>query len=114
MFFKFDRPDTDHPIMQAARETNALADKVGLQQAITDLGMNLTLSEVNYMAQQRALRALASAMYNHNMGADPEKDETIAKKVVENTGIETMALVMSAYVDGFAIGWKANQIATTK
>jgi hypothetical protein len=98
-----------HPLGLAARYNDAAAEEVGVLQAVADLG--LRMSDVVYLAQQRAIRNVMIAtgrigelqeMYRTN------KPRHVDFTEVEQAMIEQFAL---AILDAVCIGWKGHEIA---
>lgn len=108
------RIDPNHPLTRAARETNTYADEHGLQETVNWLGMDLEADQLAYLAEQRALRAVAADRFGESLGdGPPERDAAVAASIVEDPEWEKLrVLVISAYMDGFAIGWKGHELAT--
>jgi hypothetical protein len=109
----FPRIDPDHPLAQAARATNAVAEERGLDATLEWLGIG-EVGEIAYLAEQRALRAVAASVAGVNLGADgPLAAEQIAL-AVQSTPLwqDFRALLLSCYLDGFCIGYKGHEIAT--
>jgi hypothetical protein len=98
----FPRIDPDHPLAQAR----------GLYATLEWLGIG-EVGEIAYLAEQRALRAVVASAAGINLGAGPPHDaEAIARAVMETPlWRDFRALLMSCYLDGFAIGWKGHEIA---
>jgi hypothetical protein len=93
----------DHPLAQAAREVNDYAEKHGLE--ATCEHYDLKQEDVQYMAEQRALRALY-ARYGINLNSP-------AKAVLFNlTPEQAMQHInlTAAYMDALVIGWRAREI----
>jgi hypothetical protein len=106
----FPRIDPDHPLAQAARATNAVAEERGLDATLEWLGIG-EVGEIAYLAEQRALRAVAAATAGVNLGAGADS-EAIARAVMATPLWQDFrALLLSCYLDGFAIGWKGHEIA---
>jgi hypothetical protein len=104
----FDRIDPNHPLTEAARYVNAYADEQGLEATVNWLGMETSLSEVSYLAEQRALRAIyARRGINLNL---PEMTNVMLT-ADERAMLPVLA---AAYLDGFAIGWKARELKEAK
>lgn len=96
----FDRIDPNHPLTKAARTVNTSADEHGIEATLFDIGLleEATVSQLFYLAEQRALRALAARRGDGNpTGAVWLTDDEAA----------LMPLLTSAYLDGFAIAWAA-------
>lgn len=111
----YDRtPETD-PLNRAAREINAYADDeaVTFDDTLAWLGLPTSASELAYLAQQRALRACAAQWWGFNIGANgPVEDERIARKVIgDDRWPAARELLVAAYIDAFAIGWKGRELA---
>jgi len=107
----FPRIDPDHPLTQAARETNAYAEEHGMPETLDWLGMNVDAGEAAYLAEQRALRAIAAASIGMNMGHDRQLDDVTAQAITETPLWRDMRMLLVAcYLDGMTIGWKAHEI----
>lgn len=107
----FDRIPPDHPLTEAARNVNTVSEERGLRATIDWLGMGVSESQLAYLAEQRGLRAFAAVHFNYNMGGDPVRDEQIARRVIgSNEWIDQRALLIGAYMDGMAIGWKGREL----
>lgn len=76
----FPRIDPDHPLTRAAREVNEWAVD-GLEGALEHAGIDVSVGELAYLAEQRALRAVA-ANAGMLMGNDAETDERVAQAIV--------------------------------
>lgn len=108
----FPRINPDHPLAVAARDTNAYAEEHGLEPALEWLGIGASAGEIAYLAEQRALRAVAVDRLGHNMtGASSILDEHIARTIRQTEAWAAMRmLLISCYMDGIAIGWRGAQI----
>jgi hypothetical protein len=107
----FPRIDPEHPLARAARETNDYAMQHGLDATLEWLEIGGS-GELAYLAEQRALRAVAAASVGLAMGDSPIVDEMVAQAVVRTDLWRDMApLLISCYLDGFAIGWKGHELA---
>lgn len=111
----YDRTPEQDPLNRAAREINAYADDdaTSFEDTLDWLGIPTTPSELAYLAQQRALRACAADWWGANIGANGKvEDERLARKVIGDDRWPSVSrLLIAAYIDGFAIGWKGNQLA---
>ncbi len=106
----FPRIDPEHPLAQAAREVNERATLYGLEATLEWLGIG-TAGELAYLAEQRALRAIAANM-GIVMGDDAQLDERIARTIVETPLWQDMrTLLVGCYLDAFAIAWKGRELA---
>jgi len=106
-----DRIPPDHPLPKAARETNNYTEAHGLKATVDWLGLDCTVDQLRYLAEQRTLRALAARYLGYNMGHKPQMDEEVAQMLVQTDHWKKLApLVTAAYMDGMAIGVRANQI----
>ena len=96
------RPEmAQHPLAQAARETNSYAETHGLEETIERY--DLTMADVRYMAEQRALRALwAFRGLNLNL-----REPTILE--LKPQDMPMYIKLTSAYMDGLLIGWVARE-----
>ncbi len=109
----FTRIDPEHPLTQAARYVNDLADERGLNETLEEIGMNVTTSELAYLAEQRTYRAVA-AQLGLKLGENSALDELIAVAITNSPLWEDMStILMAAYMDGMAIGWKGREISTS-
>lgn len=107
----FTRIDPDHPLTQAARSTNAYSEEHGLPATLDWLGMNVSADELFYLAEQRALRAVAAASIGLNMGHDRGLDDATANAIVQTPLWRDMRLLLLGCIaDGIAIGWKAHEL----
>ncbi len=103
----FPRIDPDDPLARAARETNAYAETHGLEATLLWLGLSAGPGEVAYLAEQRALRAIAAA----TLGL-PDVDEPVARAIVETPLWRDMRmLLVGVFMDGIAIGYRGAQLA---
>jgi len=108
----FPRIDPEHPLAVAARDTNAMAEERGLEQTVDWLGMDVGVGELAYLAEQRSLRAVAAATLGMNTGAGPPAlDAAIVGAIVETPMWQDFRpLLLSLWMDGTAIGWRARQV----
>lgn len=97
--------DWTHSLAVAARGNDALADSgLGLQETLWEIGMG-GIDPILYMAQQRALRALAVHKgYPIVLGAPV----TVADE--DQDLYDTLVV---SYMDGMAIGWSAHKHCVT-
>lgn len=108
------RIDPNHVLPTAARETNDHTLMEGLQGTLNFVGADATQEQVAYFAEQRALRAMA-ARGGHNMGFDPVTDEEVARTIVASPEWEQLrSLLVGCYMDGIAIGMRAQQLKDNK
>lgn len=107
----FPRIDPDHPLAQAARATNAVAEERGLDATLEWLGIG-EVGEIAYLAEQRALRAVAASVADVNLGAGPDSQAIAAAVMATPLWRDFRALLLSCYMDGFCIGYKGHEIAT--
>jgi hypothetical protein len=110
-----DRIPPDHALAKAARDTNNYSEAHGLKGTVDWLGMDLTVDQLRYLAEQRALRAFAARYLGYNMGHNPVVDEQVAQMLVKTEQwLKHAAFIIAAYMDGFAIGWRGGQIELEK
>lgn len=112
----YDRTPEQDPLNRAAREINDYAEStdVSFTDTLDWLGIPATPSELAYLAQQRALRACAAQWWGANIGAsgDSAEDERLARKVIgDDRWPAARELLIAAYIDAFAIGWRGREIA---
>ncbi len=104
----FPRIDPDDPLAQAARIVNDHAAANTMPATLEWLGIGATPEQVAYLAEQRALRAIAAA----TLGA-ADVDETICQAIIQTPLWRDMRpLLVGCYLDGIAIGYHAAQIVT--
>ena len=106
------RIDSDHILNQAARATNAYAEEHGgISAALDWLGIGTDIDGLGYFAEQRALRAMAARGGYNMTGADPQRDEMIAREIVTSPEWQQLrSLLIGCYMDGITIGMKAEQL----
>lgn len=104
----YPRIDPNHPLTRAAREVNAIAELNGLEQTLRMIGLDVELGQYAYLAEQRALRALA-ASEGINLG-EPGTENW--KPAVSQ--LPDLVTLTSAYMDGIAIGFKAAALQTER
>lgn len=113
----FQRIDPGHPLAQAARETNDYAAEHGLEETLAWLGMDATTDDLAYLGEQRALRAIAAASVGISIGDSDESPDVAAKVVaaIVETPLwrDMRGLLVGCYMDAFAIGWRAHEIASS-
>jgi len=110
-----DRIPPDHPLAKAARGTNDYTEKHGLKATVDWIGMDCTIDQLRYLAEQRTLRALAARYLGYNMGHNPQMDEEVAQMLILTDHWKKLApLVTAAYMDGMAIGWRGGTLEATK
>ncbi len=103
---EFPRIDPDDPLARAAREVNEHAETAGLEDTFALLGFTASPGQVAYLAEQRALRAVAAV----TMGL-PDVDETVARAIVRTPLWRDMRmLLVGVFMDGLAIGARASQL----
>lgn len=101
----FPRIDPNNPLTIAAREANAYAGEHGLEDTLEWAGMPAGPGELAYLAEQRAIRALFAAF--HGVDLDLPVPAIVHLSDQERA---LLPLVMSAYLDGFVIGWRGRAI----
>lgn len=107
---EFPRIDPNHPLTVAARDVNAFAEEHGIAMTLDWLGMDASPFELAYLAEQRALRAVAASM-GHNLGAKPEEDSIVVAAVVGSPlWRDNRMLLLSCALDGIVIGWKGHEL----
>jgi len=94
----------DEPLVEAARNVNALADEHGLATAVTMLGLDT--AKLRYLAEQRALRAMAAA---EGRNLNPTRPEPVALDSMQRAALR---IFTAAYMDGIAIGWEGRRLAS--
>jgi hypothetical protein len=96
-----------HPLTEAARNMDAIAEEHGLHRTIEELGLNL--GAIVHVASQRALRLVIltsrgeAALKSLNTG----RHEPVPLTPGENAMMERFTL---AVLDGLVIGWKGRDI----
>ena len=101
----------DHPLAVAARDSNAYAEEYGLEKTIEWAEMGISTGELAYLAEQRAYRALAVAVTGHNVTGTALDERVI--QLIRQTPLwqDFGPTLMSAYMDGFVIGWKGHELS---
>ena len=104
--------DTNHPLVEAARYTDAQGTEHGLEGFVKQIGLDLTM--LMFVSEQRAIR---SALM-HSRGPQEMKRLSSATDPVEvrmsRAELDLLAVFTSAYLDGIAIGWEARRLAATE
>lgn len=103
----------DHPLAEAARNSNSMAEERGLEETIKWAGMNLDAGQLAYLAEQRAYRAIAASL-GFNLGAQGDQElDNVLVAMIHSTALwqEFGPILMSAYMDGITIGWVGRRIA---
>lgn len=110
----FPKIDPDHPICIAERALDQEAfedegiDKVTMRR----FGDTLSLGELSYMAEQRALRGAAVLLFGEAAFEGGEMKESVIRKVMgSNYWLANRAILMSLYMDGLLVGWDARKIS---
>ena len=62
-----DRIDPEHPLAKAARDVNDRTEAKGLDGMVADLGLGVSVAQLAYLAEQRALRAFSARYLGYNM-----------------------------------------------
>lgn len=99
----------NHPLAEAARINDAVAEEHGFQEAVAMLGLDL--EAVAYVSHQRALRAVLfltrgeKAMRQY---AGKPMPTVIPLSELERNHIEQLRAVL---LDGICLGWKAAQLS---
>lgn len=107
---EFPRIDPRHPLTEAARYVNAYSDERGFPATVEWLEFGVSVGELSYLAEQRALRAVAATM-GLSLGIDPQRDEQIAQQILASALWQQMKpLLIACYLDGIAIGWKGQEL----
>lgn len=106
-----DFPDPDHPLLEAARYNDAAAEEHGLEDAITNLGIDM--DALRHTAYQRATRivlmrnpARLVTLQEHMKAGG----EAIALPFTPDEEAEIVMLT-SLYLDAIALGWKGKELA---
>lgn len=96
-----------HPMVEAARNLDAIAEEHGFEHTLSELGLNA--KAVIHVASQRAMRLVIlsvrgpAALKRLNTG----RPEPLSFSPAENAMIERFTL---AVLDGLVIGWKGREI----
>ena len=108
---RFPRIDKNHPLTEAARYTNAYSEEHGLEDTVTWSGMGLDIGELAYLAEQRALRAVAASA-GINLGVNaPEVDQAVVDQIVNSQVWDAIGMTLiAAYIDGLTIGWVGHRL----
>ena len=98
------RPEmANHPLTRAAREVNDYSGKYGIHETCEHY--DLTVEDVRYLAEQRAMRAIYAFR-----GVDLMlKEVTVLAFSHEEIGL--MNKLTAAYMDGIMIGWRGKEIS---
>lgn len=102
-------PMKDHPLGLAARYNDSDAEEHGFVETVTKQG--LELSDVLYLAEQRAIRVvmLQEGRFEEFQRAyATNQPATIVLSVEERLTVELLKVV---YIDGILIGWRGRDIA---
>lgn len=110
----FPRIAEKHPLAEAARVVNAVAEERGLDAALEWLGIKIGPGELAYLAEQRALRAVAAAGLNLNLGTlgKPFDDQVAAAILRTPLWRDEQMLLVGLHMDGVVIGWKGRELAS--
>lgn len=100
-----DAPSPDNPLLLAARYNDAEAEEFELADLFGRHG--LELSEVEYLAQQRALRVVLMQSGRMEEFRHQTEATTVNLSDVERNLMEAM---VPLYVDAIFIGWRAKAI----
>lgn len=113
---QFPRIDPDHPLTEAARYVNAHAEEHGLPATLEWLGTGVGVGEFAYLAEQRAMRAYLAATRGVNLGAGGVDVENmiVAGLASDPRWREIRLMLIGAYMDAMAIGWKAHELASAE
>lgn len=96
-----------HPMTEAARNLDAIAEEHGFERTLNDLGLDPKATI--HVASQRAMRLVIltargpAALKRLNTG----RQEPVSFSPAENAMIERFTL---AVLDGLVIGWKGREI----
>lgn len=108
------RLDPNHDLMRAARQTNQASSQIGLVALLDKLDMEIEFAELEYLAEQRALRTVAVVKHGYDIGYDLAADEAMARRIVNDPDWpEQRALLVPAYMDGILTGWQGARIRLT-
>lgn len=109
----FPKIDPNHPLTVAARDVNSYAEEYGLESTIEWLKMGAAPGEVAYLAEQRAYRALVAALEGVNLGSLPPDEANRLLLQIREMPLwkDFSPIVISAYMDGMAIGWRAHELS---
>lgn len=108
------RIDPDHPLCIAERQLdNEARDEKGIEKlTMRRFGDTLSLGELCYMAEQRALRAGALLMFGEIAFVDEHLAESFARKVIGSAWWhQNRELMMSLYLDGVLVATEAARIS---
>lgn len=106
----FPRIPVNHPLTEAARYANAYAEEHGMEKTVDWSGMDITVGELAYLAEQRAYRAIAAAS-GLSLGTSGDHgtyglDDLVIAAIKKTPLWNDMGpLLMSCYMDGMMIGW---------
>ena len=102
-------PMRNHPFGEAARYGDAKTEEIGLVAYLSEIGIQM--SDLDYLAQQRAIRVAAVMSQRKEMRA--LLGETKPMPIPELTPSERISFRAAhlAYLDAVSIGWKAREIA---
>lgn len=98
--------DPFHPLAVAAREVNEHAASRGIEQTLAWLEIG-TPEDVFYLAEQRALRAVAA----HDFGLGDVSEPLARKIVADERWPERKGLLAISYADGLTTGWHAHALS---
>lgn len=98
-------PPADHPLLLAGRYLDAEAEDHELQDVVAKRG--LSLEEIEYAAEQRAVRVVL--MQNNRVNEiSPTEPTPVTLNEKEKTLLDALVPV---YVDAMLLGWRARELA---
>jgi hypothetical protein len=103
----YERIDPEHPLTRAARPNNAYAETVGSEAVMEGIGMldEATLSQLMYLAEQRAYRVIAA--FQGKVNPEGPVELSVGQRQIVDL------FLIPAYLDGMAIGWLGHEFAHT-
>lgn len=99
-------PDADHPLLMAARYSNAEAEDHDLATVFEKRG--LKFADVQYLAYQRAMRARLAMTGRIEEANSPQSGEV----ELDDADHAVIEMLVPTYLDGILIGWRGNELAT--
>jgi len=101
--------DPNHPLVEAARYTDAQGTEHGLEGFVAHAGMDM--DTLMHIAKQRSLRvALVRSRGPEEMYRIASQSEAVDVRLSREEEAEMFAF-LPAYMDGLMIGWEARRLA---
>lgn len=96
-----------HPLTEAARNNDAIAEEQGFEKAIQHLGLNV--EAVMHIARQRAMRLVILVMRGPIVlkELNTGRPEVVRLSDDEEAMVQTLTLGL---LDGIVIGWRGREI----